>query len=384
MSAYTADQERAVRVGHRLKDWWKSELISEEQHDRMAADLQTGLRRTNVFLRATLLVLGFIIAVAATGLIGVMIDAPNDTVWILFAIGAAGCLAAATLLVSKFHLYRFGIEEAFALAGILFAGAAVGILFGLTFSNDTTIGIGLLAASVVACVVFFWFGFVYAAAIGVACAATAAFPILEADMASRLIGVAILAAIFFAARIGRANYGDEFPGDNYAVIEAVAWGGVYLLLNLRASSWLSQPAEDGAFYWITYAVTWMLPAAGLWIAVRERHRLLLDLNIVLAIVTMMTNKMYLGAERQPWDPIVFGMLLIAVALGVRRWLASGDGGARHGFVPYRLLASERDRLSAAGSVSVVQPSLHPQHGARPPEPEFGGGRSGGAGASGNF
>jgi hypothetical protein len=351
----------------------------------MAADLETGLRRTNVFLRATLFVFGAVIILAAVGLLAITIEPDEWAIGVFIAVAAGACFAAAVILVHRYHLYRFGIEEAFAVASVVFAGGAVGLLLEPfdSINGDTAMGVAFSVASVAAVLVFFRFGFVYAAVIGMACAAVAPFELVDSDILRRLTAVTVLAAMFLAARVQRTGDGDEFPGDNYAIIETAAWGGIYLLLNLKASAWLSHPVESGPFYWLTYVVIWTLPAAGLWIAIRERHRLLLDLNIVLAIATMMTNKPYLNAPRQPWDPILFGILMTAIALGLRRWLASGEGGARSGFVPYRLLASERERLSAVGNVSVMQPSLHPQH-AGEPKPGFGGGRSGGAGTSGKF
>jgi hypothetical protein len=384
VSAYEPDQERAVRLLHRVRDWRDSELISGEQHDRMAADLETGLRRTNVFIRATLFVFGMVIALAATGLVGLIFEPRNAAIWILLTVAAGACFGAAYVLVHSYQLYRFGIEEAFAVAGILFTGVAVALVFEPMMDDDIAFALGFTAAAVAALIVFFHFGFVYAAVVGMAFAAVAPFPPMGSDIASRSIAVVILAAFFLAARLQRNEYGDEFPGDSYAIIETAAWGGIYVLLNLKISAWVSHSEDSGPFYWITYAAIWMLPAAGLWIAVRERHRLLLDLNIALAIVTMMSNKAYLNGEQQPWDAILFGILMVAIALGVRRWLSAGQGGARHGFVPYRLLASERDRLSAVGNLSVMQPSLHPQHGPEAPKPGFGGGGSGGAGTSGKF
>jgi len=387
MSAYNPDQERAVRLVHRVRDWWESGLITDAQHDRMAADLETGLRRTNIFLRGTLFVFGLMIAMAATGLVGVLLEPGNSTVWILAAIAAAAAFAAAAFLINTYRLYRFGIEEAFAVAGILFVAAAVGFAFeplGMFF-DDRAVGVAFAAGAVAAFIVFFQFGFVYAAVIGMAFAAVAPFELVDSDLARRLIAATTLAALFFAARLQRGDSDDEFPGANYAVIETAAWGGIYFLLNLKASFWWSHADESGWFYWATYAAIWMLPSAGLWIAIRERHRLLLDLNIALAIATLMSNKAYLGAERYAWDPIVFGLLMIAIAAALRRWLSSGEGGSRAGFVPVRLLASERERLAAAGTVSVLQPSLHPQHPAAPTGPAVGGGgRSGGAGAGGSF
>ncbi len=386
MSAYQPDQERAVRAFRDVRDWRDSQLISTDQHDRMAADLETGLRRTNVFLRVTLFVFGGLIILAAIGLLAIAVEPDESAIGLLLAVAAGACFGVAVYFIARFHLYRFGIEEAFAVASIMLAGGAVGLLLEELDSSrdDIAAGLGMLTASVVAFIAFFRFGFVYAALIAMACAALAPFQLVESDVARRVIGVAVLAAVFLGARLQHSQHGEEFPGDNYAALEAAAWGGIYLLLNLKASAWLAHPVESGPFYWITYAVIWLLPAAGLWIAVRERHRLLLDVNIVLAIATLLSNKPYLAAERQPWDPVAFGILMIGIAFGLRRWLARGETAARHGFVAYRLLASERERLSIAGNLSVAQPSLHSQH-AAPSEPAIGGGgSSGGAGASGKF
>jgi hypothetical protein len=147
--------------------------------------------------------------------------------------------------------------------------------------------------------------------------------------------------------------------------------------------WLS--IEDGIaqFYWATYAGIWILPAVGLFLAIRDRHRWLLDVNIVMAIVTLMTNKPYLNGVQQPWDPILFGVLMIVVALGLKRWLSSGADASRSGFMARRLLASERERLSVAGGVAALAPGAPAPHSHGSPE-IGGGGRSGGAGASGKF
>ena len=50
----------------------------------------------------------------------------------------------------------------------------------------------------------------------------------------------------------------------------------------------------------------LLPAIGLFVAIREKNRPLLDVNIVLVLATLATNKPYLGTARQTWDPILLG------------------------------------------------------------------------------
>ena len=110
---------------------------------------------------------------------------------------------------------------------------------------------------------------------------------------------------------------------------------------------------------------------------------MLDVSLLLALATLASNKAYLGLEHNTWDPILFGLLLIGTAVGVRRWLASGD---RRGFTPLRILSSDVRRLSMVATASGM---LNPMkgHAAAAPDPdkfESGGGRSGGAGASGTF
>ena len=98
------------------------------------------------------------------------------------------------------------------------------------------------------------------------------------------------------------------------------------------------------------------------------------------LASLLTNKSYLGWPRQPWDPMLLGVVLVGAALVLRRWLSSGEGGERHGFTARQLVQSEGATIQLASLASVaVQPAPTRQV----PEPEdttFSGGRSGGAGA----
>ena len=384
MSAYDPADERAIRAFGHVADWAESGLISDDQRARMAADVRVDLRRTNRFLRATLFIFGFLIINAVAGLIAVIVDVNDEFfVSILCGIAGAAAFAVAALLVGKYRLYRFGIEEAGAVASVVFFAVSAVLLLEPWVPDDLLFSIAMATAAAGAFAVFRHFGYEYAAAAAVLGAAMVPFQLTDVDWARRLASITILAGAFVIARQRRERHANEYPGDTYAIVEAVAWGGMYLVINLQASPWLSHTDEAGPFYWATYAATWLLPAAGLWIAVRDKHRLLLDVNAAAALVTLMTNKAYLQAPRYPWDPIVFGVLLIGVAVGLRRYLAAGT---RNGFVTHRLLASEKKRLALAGTMSVLQPTVHTPHAATTSsDPGIGGGgRSGGAGASGSY
>lgn len=389
MSAYSDDQERAIRVMRLVQDWMKSGLLTREQRDQVAPELQAGLRRTNKFLRLTMFVFGLLILQAFTGLMAIGFAAGAAAAAVLCAINAGLSYFAANLLVTRYNLYRFGIEEAAAVACVGFATMSAALFAGsvFDFSGDAPVIAAMMVGGIASFAMFRRFGYVYAAIAAMIFAAALPFVPGDSDLVHRVASVMVLVLMFAVARSFRNHHGREYPGDSYAMIEAAAWTGIYLVTNLQLTSWLSHPEERTAFYWSTYVATWVLPVIGLWIAVNDRHRALLDVSALMAIATLMTNKAYLGAARQAYDPIAFGVLLIAVAVGLRRWLASGEDGSRSGFIAERILESEKERLGVVGTLSVVHQgpvATHPQP-EQPPAPAIGGGgRSGGAGATGSY
>ena len=379
MSLYSQDDERAIRVQRLVDDWTKSGLLVEEQRARIAPELKVNLRRTNRFLRATMFFFGYLIISSLAGLFAVFLNiSENAFIW-MSLIGAVAAFAAAQYLVKTYRLYRFGVEEAAAIAAASFFVIFAATVYSSTFSTTTAFA----AATLAGYVLFTHFGFVYAGIAATLIAPMVVLDLAQTDTLRRLIAAVVLLTTFFIARERRKDHDPDFPGDSYAVIEAVAWAALYLITNLKASSWLASTDDVWQFYWATYVLIWILPAAGLWFAIRDRHRLMLDVNIALAIATLMSNKPYLGAEQKPWDPILFGVMLVVVAVGIRRWLASGDGGSRSGIVAHRLLASEKARLAMAGSATVFAPGAPSAHTHEGPA-IGGGGSSGGAGASAKY
>ncbi|MEO7156936.1 MAG: hypothetical protein ABI039_05200 [Vicinamibacterales bacterium] len=379
MSLYSQDDERAIRVQRLVDDWTKSGILVEEQRARLAPDLKVNLRRTNRFLRATMFFFGYLIISSLAGLFAVFLNISETAFIWMSLIGSVATFAAAQFLVRNYRLYRFGVEESAAIAAASFFVIFAATVFSSTFSTTTA----LAAATLAAYMLFSHFGFVYA---GIA--ATVLAPMIVLDLAQsgtlrRLIAAAVLLSIFVVARMRRQYHEPDFPGDSYAVIEAVAWAALYGITNLKLSEWVAMPDGAPQFYWATYVLIWLLPIAGLGFAIRDRHRLMLDVNLVLAIVTLMSNKPYLGAAPKPWDPILFGVMLVTVAVGIRRWLASGENGSRRGIVAHRLLASEKARLAMAGSATVFVPGAPAAHTHDGPA-IGGGGSSGGAGASAKY
>jgi len=138
------------------------------------------------------------------------------------------------------------------------------------------------------------------------------------------------------------------------------------------------------FRWTTWVVTWLLACGVTRHGVADRDPLLLRVGLAMTLASLLTNSAYLGRSRQPWDPMVFGVLLVGVALGLRRWLSTGEGGERHGFTARPLVEREVAAIQLAGLASVAVQPTEPVRQAEPPDTSFSGGRSGGAGAGGTF
>jgi hypothetical protein len=397
MRTYTADEERTIRAGRLVREWLRSGLITAAQHGRMASGLQLDLRRTNRFLRLTLFGFGLLIIGAAMGLVLITINLREASAGAVCLVGAGVSWALAELLVSRFRVYRFGIEEACAAGAIVLLAVGTALVTAPLVkgagSVERQLLIALLAAAGAGFAVYRRFGYVHAAMASMACAGLAPFALDASPAVERSIAAFVLAACVVAARVKYRQHGDEYPGDEYRVLQATAALGLYALVNLHLFSlsplhWFYLPARAATvpFQWLTFALIWIAPAVGCAAAIRDRDRLLLDASLAMGLATLITNKEYLGLARQPWDPILLGLLLIGGAFAIRRWLAAGAGGMRDGITAARILRADKDRVALAGVASGFLRAPAASAGSGPPPDPFkgSGGRAGGGGAEGSF
>jgi uncharacterized membrane protein YgcG len=84
--------------------------------------------------------------------------------------------------------------------------------------------------------------------------------------------------------------------------------------------------------------------------------------------------------------MLMGILLTGVAVFIRRWLARGPDGIRHGFTAARLSGKEKHWINVGSTIfGTLSPhSAVPNAQTNSTDFRFGGGRSGGGGASGDF
>ena len=402
MRLYSASSEETLRARKLLTDWADEGLLTKAQYQRLELETVSELRTTNIFLRLVLFLFTLISVGAAAALffVGFLSRPSEQTIGVFFLIFAAVCYGAAEVAVSQARLYRHGIEEALAVCsvGFLCAGMQAALFSGGPYSPKPDGAQFLVPAAGAVFSLWIWrrFGLSYAflaAMIFVlflpgywTLSHSAQHLIVALFYATGLIGVAAV----------RSRHRFDYLEDAYSLVEALLWLGIYLAINLQLSSlnlpaqWWggTRPTSDFArpFYWATWVLIWCLPPIVLARGVRQKDRFVIAVGAIVAIITLVSNKPYLGWQRHTWDPMLLGILLTGVAFFILRWLARGPGGIRHGFTAVRLSGKDKHWMNAGSAVfGLLSPqSITPDPQTSSPDVRFGGGASGGGGASSDF
>jgi hypothetical protein len=407
MRIYSASSEETLRARRLLTDWAGEGFLTKAQYALLKQETVSELRTTNIFLRLVLFLFTLISVGAAAGLFFVVfLSRPSEqTTGVFFLIFAAVCYVAAEVAVSQARLYHYGIEEALAVCsvGFLCAGMQAALFSGSHFSPRPDAAQFLVPAAGAVFSLWIWrrFGFSYAFL-----AAMIFVLFLPGYWTPSHSAQHLMVAVFYAAGLAsvaavRSRHCFDYLDEGYSVVEAMLWLGIYVAINLqlsslnflsfnlpvrwwggiRASSEFARP-----FYWGTWVVIWCLPPIVLARGFRQKDRFVIAVGAIVATLTLVTNKPYLGWQRHTWDPILLGILLIAVAVFIRRWLALGPGGIRHGFTAARLSGKDQHWMNVGSNVlGLVSPqSITPEHQTSNAGVQFGGGHSGGGGASSDF
>jgi len=395
MRIYTEASMENLRARKLLVEWQAEGFLSDAQYQQLEQENVNELRTTNLFLRLVLFLFTIVCVGAAAGLFFLIFlhGASDQAAGVLLLIFAAVCYGAAEYAVSEFSFYHHGIEEALAVCSVGFL--CVGLLASLGISSGRSHYAEFLVSSVGAVFsLWIWhrFGLWYAF---LAAMIFAVF--LPADWTSSHVTQRVVIVVFYAIGLSciaaiRGRHRLDYLDQTYSLAEAFLWLGIYLTINLKVSAldlpgrWFVDGPQassefTGAFYWITWVLIWCLPPVVLARGIGLKDRFIIAAGAVAAILTLVSNKPYLGWQRHTWDPMLLGIFLTGAVLLLRRWLAQGPGGVRYGFTAARL--SKKDRsLMNTGSTAFGLLSHHPQ--ASGPDTLSRGGESGGGGASRDF
>lgn len=399
MRLYTASSEETLRARKLLKDWAGEGYLTKEQGQRLGQETVSELRTTNIFLRLVLILFTLIIVAGSTALF-MEVSRPSDqTSGIFLLIFAAVSYAAAEGAASQARLYRYGIEEALAACSVAFlcAGLMLAVFSGGYPPTSYPAHSVVFAVGVVSSL-WIWhrFGLWYAFLAAMIFAVAIPDYLTSSRWAQHVMIVVFYTVGLICVSAVRPRHRFDYLDEHYSTAEALLWLGIYLAINLQVSSlnlraqwWLGAQAAaefPGPFYWTTWVLIWCLPPVILARGIRQKDRFVIAVGTIAAILTFVTNKPYLGWGRHTWDPMILGILLTGVALYIRRWLARGPGGIRHGFTAARLSGRDKRWMSiGSAALGLVSPqSITPSAQTKSPDVRFGGGASGGGGAGGDY
>jgi len=397
MRLYSASSEETLRARKLLADWADEGLLTQAQYQRLEQETVCELRTTNIFLRLILFLFTLIGVGAAAALF--LVRSSDQTIFLL--IYAAVCYAAAEVAVSQAHLYRYGIEEALAVCSVGFLCAGMqAALFRVSPYSPKPNGFQFLvpaAGAVFSLWIWRRFGLWYAFLAAMVFALFVPGYWTSSHSAQHVIVAMLYAIGLTGVTAVRSRQHFDYVEDDYSHVEAFLWLGIYLAINLRLSSldlraqWWgggTRAASEFArlFYWTTWVLVWVLPPVVLTRGVRQKDRFVIAVGAIVAVLTLVSNKPYLGWPRHTWDPMLLGILLTGVALFIRLWLARGPEGIRGGFTAARLSGKDKRWMNASSAVlGLVTPqSITPSPQTTSADVRFGGGASGGGGAGGDF
>lgn len=400
MRLYCSSSEETLRARRLLSDWADENLITEAQLERLKQETVCDLRTTNIFLRSILLLFTLICVGSAAALMFVtfLSHSPRSAEGVFFLMFSALCYAAAEAAAATGRLYRYGIEEGLAICSVGFLCAGVDALF--SFHNggqDPAEWLAPLAGALSSLWIWRRFGLWYA--LLAAMIFTIFLPAYWKPSAGvEHVAIAIIYAVGLVGVVAlRKRHHFDPLHDTYSVAEAFLWLGVYLAMNLRLSSsdigiasWWGggthAPHFAPLFYWATWVVIWCLPPVVLARGIRRKDRLVMAAGAGIAVLTLLTNKPYLGWRRQTWDPMLLGAMLVGISVSLQRWLNRGPGGIRYGFTAARLSRKDKQLMSAGSAILglAAGQSVVPSRQSSSTDFRFGGGASGGGGASSQF
>ena len=380
MKAAWLEAERIAEVRGAARDWKKAGAIDEPTLAAIEAEFPS--TRTEI-ARAWKVLVFILVSVAVMGIQYGAFGFGRGGSGRFFLFGSILAVVTEALRGSK--LAGTGSDAATSYWAVVNLIVAVGLLAD---SNEITPTLAVAAAAFAAAC---WrWGFALYAAFS----AGAAFLLLARFPASRLtwaIGGALLAAV--SIQLSERRRFSPSRRRAFAAVFVAASVALYGAVNLYSfdrrlieglGRFLSQRALASPSVVLrpplavaTAALPLLFLLWGLW----KRRRLVLDTGALLAALTILTFHYYFRFGSIPIT--LFGLALIAIALGLNRLLARAPGEELRGFTVSRLLAPESEAVAPAAALfAATATPVSPAQEQDPFAP--GGGQYGGGGASGSY
>lgn len=378
---YNEDWMRARVIHAAAERWHRRGLLSAERLAAIKVRFPDGFHRANVWVKIALFVFTLLLngcAGSLSGLVIVPIFGESLPGLGLVSIGyGVGFFFVLDFLIRDRKLFRSGIDTALLYSAV---GSVIGGLWLLASdaAAERLWAYGLLALPVLGYAVWRYGSRSLTLALfggGLFTLAVLALELPWGRLLLPFLGMAVAGGVYVFAKKAQADDANFYWHDALAVAEIAALVVFYACGNVFVITWgnaLISGEANLPFAGIFYALTALVPAAYLLFAVRNRDRRLLVvglLAVAASVVTFQTTTSHL-----PWSLFLTlsGAVLVATSWVLLRRLDPERAG-------FTSLSEGRHRAATAEALSTTELPQMPEPAATP-DPLFGGGSFGGAGA----
>lgn len=380
-----ARRRRVVRGAARL--WKNAGVIDEPALGAVEALYPEDRVRQRPLWRALIFVFVYVICSSVAGLAIVTIRPERDAATVLALLFGAALAAATELAQGRWRFDGTGAEAATSYLAVTSFIVAVALLLLDRLHSADGLGATLAAAALLFGGAWWRWGFPVYALFATACAFFAALDLPVLVRIFWIVGGTVLAGI--AAPLHGARRLSPPRRDGASLVLAAALSAVYAAVNLYsldhrflealrpgAAPQLSSPLART----LSAIATALVPAAVLGAGWLGKRRLLLDMGLAFAALSLVTLRAYVHVGPLWLVLGASGTALILAAVFLERFLAR----ERSGWTAEDLAGD--DSAGSAATVIAAAAVLSPDARPAPAGAELtpGGGRYGGGGASGEF
>ena len=396
MTPDLACADRFETVRRAARSWQRAGAVDEAVVAAVDARYPDDRVRVGPVFRVLLFLFTFIAVGGFVGFLALLFDLHSgDEMAVLALLIGLALVAGTEIQIGPLCRRQGGTEAAtsFLALGSLLGAAAWWLFETFGFEEQAAFAlVCLTAAALLAAAAWRW-GYPLYAGAATAALLTALTPLPGA----RLLWIVLpLAAAPALLTLGQSPRLPPAHRDSWTVVTFVALGGLYAAVHLGSwdagliediGAWTSMPpaVSDSDVLWgASIAGTAVVPAALLAAGILRRRYVLLLLGVLTGAVSLVTLRYYVHLAPLWVVLIGSGAALAAAVLALRRYLASGPDGERHGFTASPLFTDLERRRALEAGVAVL--AFTPEARSLRDEPKYegGGGEFGGGGASGTF
>jgi uncharacterized membrane protein (DUF485 family) len=398
--AYQSQIFDDISIKETTEKWQKYELIESESLKDIASKHPLSFYSPGLFTRIGIFIFTWIGYIALTGFVSLILadafrDVDFEKAFFLYALLHAGILfMGLEMVIKEKHTYKAGIDDAFLYGGLGALFTSIVSVFAMTGGVDMSTAVLLLIALITFPILTFAairYVDMLVAALAFINLLTIVFLALSlagevGKMLLSFVLMGVSAVVYFYVKKLKENPEARFWVNSLWLIELLSLLVFYVVGNYFVVRSLSEElfnmhlaqGEDIPLAFVFYVFTAVVPIIYVWKGLKHKDRTLLISGLILVVVAVLTFKYYFSLGHPEISLTIAGLVMVLIAYFATRYFKTPKFGVTY----TEDKAMERGLLNLESV--VIGQTMNTGTQAAHDGFQFGGGKSGGAGADGDF